>query len=323
MFLIIQIPCFNEERTLADVIRDLPGELPGISRIEIQVVNDGSLDNTVAVARACGVEHVILFKKNKGLAAAFKAGVDNALALGADIVVNTDADNQYFGGDIGRLVEPIVKGQADIVIGCRPISDHPEFSPFKKILQKVGSWVLRKVSNTAVRDAASGFRAYSRNAMLHMNVYSQFSYCMETLIQAGLNNLKIESVDIRVNPKTRESRLFSNLFQYVWKQGKTITSIFILYRASFFFNAVAAVIFLFSAALVVRYVVLTVYYKSPSNAFWPSIIFAGILFAIAFQVFLTGILSSLVSSLRKLTEEVNYRLKRVESSLDIDRKENK
>lgn len=314
MKLIIQIPCYNEEKTLPATLLDLPKRIEGVDCIEIQVINDGSTDRTIEVARAMGVHHIVSFKKNKGLAAAFKAGVDNALAMRADILVNTDADNQYCGADIPKLVEPIAKGEADIVIGCRPIKDHPDFSLLKKLLQKMGSWVLRRVSNTTVQDAASGFRAYSRSAMLHMNIYSHFSYCMETLIQAGLSNLKIESVDIRVNPKTRESRLFANIFQYVWKQGKTMISIFLIYRANFFFNVVALVFLLSSICLAIRFLVLVLFAHSPADAFWPSISLAGVLLVIAFQVFLTGIMASLISSVRSLSEDVSYRIKRIETA---------
>lgn len=311
--LIIQIPCYNEEKTLPLTLADLPQDIEGIDVIELQIIDDGSTDRTVEVAKKAGVHHIVSFKKNRGLAAVFKAGVDNALANKADILVNTDGDNQYRGKDIAKLVQPIIKGEADMVVGCRPIEEHPEFSFLKKKLQMIGSWVLRKVSNTTVRDAASGFRAYDKNAMLSLNIYSRFSYCMETLIQAGLSNLKIASVDIDVNPKTRESRLFKNIFQYVWKQAKTMAGIFILYRANWFFNFVAMFFFMASLLLIGRYVILTVFFGAPAAAFWPTVIFAAILFAIAFQVFLTGLVASLISSVRKLSEDTNYRIKKLEA----------
>lgn len=319
MKLIIQIPCYNEEETLPQVVADLPKQIEGIDIIEIQIIDDGSTDRTVEVARRLGVHHILSFKKNRGLAAAFKAGIDNALANQADMLVNTDGDNQYRGRDIVKLVQPILKGETDMVVGCRPIEEHPEFSFVKKKLQQVGSWVLRKLSNTAIRDAASGFRAYDRNAMLSLNIYSRFSYCMETLIQAGYNNLKVVGVDIEVNPKTRESRLFRNIFQYVWKQTKTIVGIFILYRANWFFNFIASIFFLVAAGLAVRYVLLVYFANAPAGAFWPTIILSGILLVISIQIYLTGLLASLISSVRKLSEDTNYRVKRHEIEITRDR----
>ncbi len=316
MKLIIQIPCFNEEKTLSSTVLDLPKNIQGVDIIEIQLVDDGSTDSTMQVAESLKIHHIVSFRSNRGLAEAFKAGVDNALINGADILVNTDGDNQYCGEDIVKLVKPILDGKADIVIGSRPIDTHPEFSFLKKIMQKVGSCVLRKISNTSVKDAASGFRAYNKNALLHMNIYSQFSYCMETLIQAGLNNLKIVSVDIKVNPKTRNSRLFKNIPEYIWKQSKTIATIFLLYRANWFFNFIAVNILLLSFFFVARYMILTVFFNAPAAAFWPSIILGGALFIAAVLVFFVGILASLISSVRKLCENINYRIKKME----IDRK---
>ncbi len=312
MKLIIQIPCYNEEKTLPQVIKDLPKTIPGINCIETQIIDDGSTDRTVEVAIECGIDHIVRFKQNRGLAAAFKAGVDNALSAGADVLVNTDGDNQYCGEDITKLVTPIIHGKSDVVIGCRPIDDHPEFSLLKRKLQKIGSWVLRKVSKTTIQDAASGFRAYGRDAMLHLNIYSDFSYCMETLIQTGLSNLKITGENIRVNRKTRDSRLFRNIIEYIWRQAKTITRIFILYRANIFFNTISLSILSFSGLLVLRYAFLVFVKGAPAGNFWPSIIFAGILLAVGIQIYLTGIIASLISSNRKLSEEMLYRIRRLE-----------
>jgi glycosyltransferase involved in cell wall biosynthesis len=312
MKLIIQIPCFNEERTLPATLKDLPRSIPGIDAIEIQVVDDGSSDRTVAVAKELGVHHIVSFKSNRGLAAAFKAGVDNALKLGADIVVNTDADNQYYGADIPRLVEPIVAGRAEIVVGCRPIADHPEFSWLKKQLQKLGSSVLRKVSKTTVRDAASGFRAYSRNSLLQLNIYSNFSYCMETLIQAGLANMKIETTDIRINPKTRDSRLFRNIFEYVYKSGKTIVGIFLIYRAKTVLQWAALTFLLSSIALFVRFLVLVGFYGSQAGTFWPTVVLSGVLLIMSLQTMFTQVLASLIMANRRLSEEIVYRLRKSE-----------
>ena len=219
MKLVIQIPCFNEEQTLPQTIHDLPQSIPGIDQIEILVVDDGSTDRTVEVARLCGAHHVLSLDTNRGLGRAFAMGLEKAMSLHADIVVNTDGDNQYVGADIAKLVEPILRHQADMVVGCRPIADHPEFSLLKKLLQSLGSWTLRSLSKTSVRDAASGFRAFSREACGRLVIYSRFSYCMETLIQAGNSHLRVDSVDIRVNPITRKSRLFKSLPEYLWKSG--------------------------------------------------------------------------------------------------------
>jgi glycosyltransferase involved in cell wall biosynthesis len=317
MKLIIQIPCFNEEKTLPSTIADLPGNIEGIDIIETQVIDDGSTDDTLKVAESLKVNHIISFKTNRGLAEAFKAGVDNAIINGAEILVNTDGDNQYCGEDIVKLVRPIVNGKADIVIGCRPIDTHPEFSIFKKIMQKIGSCALRKISNTSVKDAASGFRAYNKSALLRMNIYSQFSYCMETLIQAGFNNLKIVCVDIKVNLKTRDSRLFKNILEYIWKQSKTMVTIFLLYRANWIFNFITISVLLLSFFFVVRYIMLISFFNAPAASFWPSIILSGVLFIVAVLIFFVGILASLISSVRKLCEDINYRIKK----LEIDRKE--
>lgn len=309
MKLIIQIPCFNEEATLTQTYIDLPKVIEGIDCIETQIIDDGSTDRTLEVARALGINHIISFKQNKGLAAAFRAGVANAVAHGADILVNTDGDNQYVGADIPKLIQPILLGQADMVIGARPIDDHPEFSFLKRRLQNIGSWTLRKVSNTAVPDAASGFRAYSKDALMHINVFSDFSYCMETLIQAGLNNLKIQSVDIRVNPKTRDSRLFRNIPQYIWQSARTIVKIFLIYRSGQVFSALSAVLFLAAIAVFLRYFIRMFFYQAPGNVFWPSIIIASTLLTTAFVSYLVGIICSQIAANRKLLEEVLYRLR--------------
>lgn len=313
MKLIIQIPCFNEELTLAQTYIDLPKFIEGIDCIETQIIDDGSTDKTLEVARALGIDHIISFKQNKGLAAAFRAGVANAVAQGADILVNTDGDNQYCGADIPKLIQPILSGQADMVIGARPIDDHPEFSFLKKRLQNIGSWTLRKVSKTSVPDAASGFRAYSKDALMHIHVFSDFSYCMETLIQAGLNNLKIQSVDIRVNPKTRDSRLFRNIPQYIWQSSRTIVKIFLLYRSGQVFSTLSVIMLLAAIAVFARYFVRMIFYQTPGNVFWPSIIIASTLLTTAFVSYLVGIICSHIAANRKLLEEVLYRLRVAES----------
>jgi glycosyltransferase involved in cell wall biosynthesis len=308
LYLIIQIPCLNEEGTLAQTLSDLPRSIPGIDTIEYLVIDDGSSDRTVEVAKLSGAHHVLSLGSNRGLATAFRLGVDYALRQGADIVVNTDGDNQYCGEDIAKLVEPILKGQADLVVGCRPIIDHPEFSKIKKLLQLAGSSALRKISKTSVRDAPSGFRAFSKEACMRIFLYTRFSYCMETLIQAGNNAvIRIASVDVRVNPKTRDSRLFSSVPQYLWKTGGTMLSMFILYRPTALFYGLAASFLTGAAALGFRFVYL-VYISAPQpgRTYLPSVILLAILAMSGFLMMVVGILAELSRSQRRLTEEALY-----------------
>lgn len=306
MKLIIQIPCFNEEATLPQTIADLPTALPGIDRIEYLVVDDGSTDATVAVARRLGVHHIVALGTNRGLATAFSAGLRHALAQCADIVVNSDGDNQYCGADIAKLVAPIIAGRADFVVGCRPIIDHKEFGPLKKALQLLGSWVLRRISQTRVRDAASGFRAFSRHACTRLFVHSRFSYCMETLIQAGTSGLRVESVDIRVNRQTRRSRLFRNIPQYVGQQTATIVAMALLYRPLFFFLTLAAPFFLTSLGLGIRYMYLkwVLFPQDPTRTFVPSLILLAVLSVIGTGLILAAIISSLFTAQRRLIETI-------------------
>ncbi len=222
MKLIIQIPCYNEEDTLPQTIADLPTELPGIDVIEYLIINDGSTDNTVYTARSLGVHHIVSFTGNKGLAMGFKAGLDACLRLGADIIVNTDADNQYSGGDIKKLIYPILDGTADVVIGERPINQTEHFSPLKKKLQRIGSLVVRVASGTNIPDAPSGFRAYSREAALRINVINNYTYTLETIIQAGMQRMAITSVPISTNPETRKSRLFKSMWAYLKRSAIVI-----------------------------------------------------------------------------------------------------
>lgn len=303
MKLFIQIPCFNEEATLPQTIADLPKRIDGIDEIEVMVVDDGSTDLTVAVAREQGVKHIVSHGSNRGLAAAFSSGRDYALAHGADILVNTDADNQYCGADIAKLVVPILANKADIVVGSRPILEHKEFSALKKFLQLCGSWALRRISKTTVRDAPSGFRAFSRGALERIFLHSRFSYCMETLIQAGTTGLRVSSVDIHVNPKTRDSRLFKSIPQYLRKTGGTMLSMFVLYRPGGFFSLLSLPFFAISAFLGCRYVWLVYIVGNTGKTYYiPSLIllavssFAGI-------ICLLAVLGSLLSANRRLAEE--------------------
>lgn len=282
--------------------------MPGIDVVEYLVIDDGSTDRTSEVALECGAHHVLTLGSNRGLATAFRKGVDYALAHGADVVVNTDGDNQYCGADIPKLVQPVIEDRADIVVGSRPIVDHPEFGAVKKALQLVGSWVLRMISKTTVRDAPSGFRAFSREACMRIFLYTRFSYCMETLIQAGNNGLRVESVDIRVNPKTRDSRLFSSVPQYVWKTGSTMVSMFILYRPSRLFVSVAAILFSAALALGIRFIYLVYFATSsgPDRTYLPSIILLAILALAGFLMVAVAVLAELSRSQRRLTEETLY-----------------
>lgn len=305
MKLIIQIPCFNEEATLPDVIRDLPQEVTGFDEVEYLVIDDGSSDRTAQVARELGVDHVLELGSNRGLATTFSRGIEYALAQGADVVVNTDGDNQYRAADIPALTVPILEGRADLVVGCRPIMAHPEFSWIKKILQGLGSYTLRKISRTNVRDAASGFRAFSRETCQRLFVVSSFSYCMETLIQAGNSGLRVVSVDVGVNPKTRDSRLFRSIPEYVYKSGSTMLSMFVLYRPGLFFTLIASAFVVLSLLLGGRFLFLTYFINEPDPArtYLPSLILLAV--CALTGVFFLGlaVVGELLKSLRKIQQE--------------------
>ncbi|MGI5867977.1 MAG: glycosyltransferase family 2 protein [Kiritimatiellia bacterium] len=314
MKLIIQIPCLNEAKTLPETIADLPRQIDGIDTIEYMVVDDGSTDDTAEVARQLGVHHVVSLGSNRGLARAFSAGVDYALAHGADILVNTDADNQYCGEDIAKLVVPVLENKADIVVGCRPIVDHPEFSPVKKLLQLCGSAALRWISKTTVRDAPSGFRAFSRMACQRIFIHSRFSYCMETLVQAGTTGLRVVSVDIRVNPQTRPSRLFKSIPQYLKKTGGTMLAMFLLYRPVCFFTLLAAPFLLLATFLGLRFIWLIYIVDTPGRTYIPSLILLAISAFIGFLFLVMAIIGALLKANRRLAEEQIYLLRR---QLDI------
>jgi len=309
MKIIIQIPCLNEEATLPAVLRDLPRSLPGIDCIEFLVVDDGSTDRTVQVARENGAHHVISLGSNRGLGRAFPAGIAKALQLGADIVVNTDADNQYNASGIPALIAPILANRADLVVGCRPIVDHPEFGPLKKLLQRLGSSILRALSGTDIRDAASGFRAFSRAACMRIFVYSRFSYCMETLIQAGTSGIRVVGVDIEVNPSTRPSRLFKSIPEYVIKSGTTMLAMFVLYRPGKFFAVLAAIPLLGAFLLGLRYILNVYCYPVPERTYIPSLILTAILGMIGILLLSLGVIAELLKAQRKLTEENLYLLR--------------
>lgn len=309
--LIIQIPCFNESATLGLTLDALPKSLPGIDVIETLIINDGSTDDTVDVARRHGVNHVVDLRYNRGLAMAFMAGLEGCLRAGADIIVNTDADNQYCADDIQRLIEPILAAQADVVVGARPISTTAHFSPLKRALQRVGSWVVRVASGTSVPDAPSGFRAMSRDAALRTNVFSEFSYTMETIIQAGQKGMQVASVDVRTNGPTRPSRLMRSMPQYIWRSGSTIIRIFVTYRPMRFFVFLGSVTFLAGFLIGVRFLALV--YMGGGTGNVQSLILAATLMILGAFLGITGVLSDLISVNRKLLERIEYRLRRVEA----------
>ena len=309
MKLFIQIPCLNEEDTLPQTLADLPKRIDGIDEIEVMVVDDGSTDRTIEVAREHGVRHVVSHGSNRGLAAAFSSGRDYALAHGADILVNTDADNQYCGADIGKLVGPILENRADIVVGCRPILNHKEFSSFKKMLQLCGSWALRRISKTTVRDAPSGFRAFSRGALERIFLHSRFSYCMETLIQAGTTGMRVASVDIRVNPKTRDSRLFKSIPQYLRKTGGTMLAMFVLYRPGAFFSLLSTPFFLLATTLGVRFLLLIYAVPDPDRTHLPSLILLSISAFAGLVCLLLAVLGTLLAANRRLADEQLFLLR--------------
>jgi glycosyltransferase involved in cell wall biosynthesis len=300
--LIIQIPCFNEAGTLHIALADLPRQLPGIDLIEVLVINDGSEDATVEVAKANGVHHVVGFRTNQGLARAFMLGIHSCLERGADIIVNTDADNQYVGADIEKLVQPILNGRADLVIGARPIGSIEHFSPIKKLLQWFGSWAVRRVSGTNVADAPSGFRAISREAALGLNVFSDYTYTLETIIQAGQKNMKVASVPIRVNGDLRPSRLVRSIPSYVRRSILTMLRIFVVYRPLRFFAAVGLIPFLGGLAIGGRF--LAYAFAGNSDGHIQSLILAAVLLITGFLTFLLAILSDLLSVNRRLLEEL-------------------
>lgn len=313
MKLIIQIPCYNEEETLEITYNDLPRHIDGIDEIEYLIINDGSRDRTVEVARELGFHHVVTFKQNKGLAKGFMAGLDACLHLGADIIVNTDADNQYCGADIEKLVRPILDGQADIVIGERPIDKTAHFSWKKKKFQHLGSWVVRIASGTSIPDAPSGFRAYSREAALRMNVVNEYTYTLETIIQAGHDKIAMTSVPVRTNGETRPSRLFSSMWRYMKRSSTVIIRSFMMYRPLRFFLFIGGILFLVGALLGMRF--LFYVFNGNSGGHIQSLILAAILIILGFQTIVTGLLSDIIAANRKILEDVQYRVRKLDCQL--------
>ncbi len=310
MKLIIQIPCYNEAATLKIALDALPKRIEGIDKIEYLIINDGSTDRTVEAAREWGVDHIVSFRTNRGLAKGFMAGLDACLKNGADIIVNTDADNQYEGADIEKLVRPILEGKTDIVVGARPIDETKDFSPLKKKLQHFGSWVVRKASRTDIPDAPSGFRAYSREAAMRLNVTNEYTYTLETIVQAGRTKLAMDSVAVRTNRELRPSKLMNSMAGYIKKSVLTIGHVFMLYKPLQFFAVIGSVIFLCGVAVGVRFLVY--YFHGMGGGHIQSLILAAILLLLGFQTVITGLLADLIASSRKILEDVQYHVRRMD-----------
>jgi len=313
--LIIQIPCFNEETTLPATLADLPREIPGVDRVEWLIIDDGSVDRTVEVARAHGVHHCVGFPANRGLASAFRAGIDACLKLGADYIVNTDGDNQYDGGTIAALAEPVISGRADVVIGDRKPGEIAHFSLLKRKLQNLGSWVVRRFSGTNVPDATSGFRCWSREAALRMNLTNQYTYTLESIIQQGHSGLTIDSVYVPTNDKTRESRLMSSIRSYVQRSATVILRSYLLYRPFRTFMGLGVVSLLLGSGIGGRFV--WFYLNGQGGGKIQSLILAAALLIIGVQLGIMAMVSDLVSANRKLAEETLLRVRRLEANTDL------
>ena len=310
MKLIVQIPCLNEEETLPQTVADIPRRIEGIDQVEILIVDDGSSDRTVEVAREIGVDHIVRNLNNKGLAASFRIGLDACLRLGADIIVNTDGDNQYKGQDIPKLVAPIVNLQADIVIGDRQTDTIPHFDLHKKLLQKFGSAIVRILSGAKIPDAVSGFRAFSRDAAMQLNILTHYSYTVETILQAGKRNLAVASVFVGTNPKTRESRLVRNIPSFVINQFNTMTRMYAMHQPLRYFFIISLLIMLGGLIPMLRF--FHFYLKGQGDGHIQSLIIGGALLMIGFQVLAIGFLGDVISFNRRLIEEVLVRVKRIE-----------
>jgi glycosyltransferase involved in cell wall biosynthesis len=316
MTLIVQIPCFDEEQTLPATLADLPREIPGVDEVEWLIIDDGSTDRTIEVARAHGVDHVVKLTNNKGLAAAFQAGLDACLKLGADLIVNTDADNQYDGRDIPKLLQPILDGKADMVVGDRETHQIDHFSPIKKRLQRLGSAVVRRASDTNVPDTTSGFRAYNREAALNMQVVSKFTYTLESIIQAGKMVVAVDHVPIRTNAKTRESRLFPSMWAYVRRNSVSIFRIYALYEPLRVFMAAAALVALVGAVIWVRFAYL--FFTGEGSGHVQSLILGATLFIVAVQLAALGVIGDILAGSRVLQQRVLERVRRIELQLGVE-----
>jgi glycosyltransferase involved in cell wall biosynthesis len=316
MKLIIQIPCLNEEEALPVTLHDLPRRVEGFDEVEWLVIDDGSTDATIETARAHGVDHVVRLTNNKGLAQAFQAGLDASLKLGADVIVNTDADNQYNAGDIPRLVAPIVQGRADLVIGDREVQSIDHFSPIKKLLQRLGSWVVRRASETSVPDTTSGFRAYNREAALQVQIVSRFTYTLETVIQAGKMLVAIDHVPIRTNPKLRESRLFKSISSYVRTNAAAIFRIYTTYEPLRVFLIAASIVGLVALFVWGRFLILFI--QGHGQGHIQSVVLGAMLFVVAVQLAALGVIGDLLASNRILIQRNLERTRRIELQLGVE-----
>lgn len=322
MKLIIQIPCYNEAETLEIALNDLPRHIDGIDVIEYLIINDGSRDDTVAVAKKWGVNYIVNFRNNKGLARGFMAGLDACLRNGADIIVNTDADNQYCGADIEKLVRPILNGEAGMVIGARPIEEIEDFSPLKKRLQRLGSWFVRKASLTDIPDAPSGFRAFSRNTAMRLNVVNDYTYTLETIVQAGRRKMAVTSVPIRTNPELRSSRLFNSMWGYIKKSVLTVMRALMQYKPLFCFTILASVFGTVGAVTIIRFLVYFCMGNGNGNGHIQSLIIGCMFMTVAFVAFFIGLLSDTIAANRRLLEDLQFETKRMSYGLSDEEKKN-
>ncbi|GBE33596.1 undecaprenyl-phosphate mannosyltransferase [bacterium BMS3Bbin06] len=313
MKLVIQIPCYNEEKTIGLTISKLPREIDGISKVELLIVDDGSTDRTVEVAKSCGVDYIVRHPRNLGLAKTFMTGLEASIEVGADIIVNTDADNQYCADDIEKLINPILNGTAEIVVGARPIDEIDHFSPSKKCLQKLGSWVVRLISRTDIDDVTSGFRAISRKAAMHLNIFDSFTYTLETVIQAGQEGIAIISVPVGVNEEMRPSRLIKNVPHYIMRSLLTVVRIFMTYKAFRFFSLPGVIIIGLGLLISIRFMVF--YLTGDGIGHIQSLILSALLMGAGGGLCVVGLLADLISVNRKMIERINWRMYRIEDHL--------
>jgi glycosyltransferase involved in cell wall biosynthesis len=314
MKLIVQIPCFNEEETLPATFNDIPKKIDGVDEVEILIIDDGSTDKTIEVAKALGVHHIVINKNNRGLARTFRTGLNECLKLGADIIVNTDGDNQYAGWDIPKLIQPILDGKADLVVGDRNTAKVAHFSPFKKFLQRLGSYVVKTLSGVKVPDAVSGFRAYSRDAALQLNIVSPFSYTIEALIQAGKKHMAVTSVLVETNEKTRESRLFSSIPKFIERQLTTIVRMYAMYQPLKVFFFIGLTLSILGVIPILRF--LYFYFTGDGEGHLQSLVLGGVFTILGFISFLIALLADLMNFNRQLIEQTLEKVRRIELELN-------
>ncbi len=319
MKLIVQIPCYNEEKTLPQTVADIPRQIEGVDEMEILVIDDGSTDRTVEVARELGVDHIVRNKINMGLARTFRKGLDACLHLGADIIVNTDGDNQYAGADIPKLIQPILEGRAEMVIGDRQTSKIKHFSKVKKFLQWLGSGVVRKLAGVWVPDAVSGFRAFSREAAIKLNIVSSFSYTIETVIQAGKKDIAVTSVPVRTNPKTRESRLFTSIPKFIERQLSTIIRMYAMYQPMRVFFYIGTFLSVLGLIPIIRFIYF--YFTTGGAGHIQSLVLGGVLLMMGFIAYLIGLVADLIGFNRQLIEMTLEKVRRMELEQEITRNE--